>query len=195
MFLWVGLQILSLYAMRTDVELRKALLDLPKHLPETFSRILVGSTVKGQNYQRRILELFTIAQRPLNVNEIQEALSVIPGNTTWNRSTMLKNVLSTLACCGSLLDIDEEDFTIRLVHYSVKQYLIAGTEVPASAAFNASQANRNVLDIILTRLNYGVFGTEVSRKVFSRMENGTTPYRTIHSTLASSRSARDVALR
>src|ERR1700761_4046003 len=64
MFLWVALQIKSLCVMRTDDDIRQALVDLPKSLPETFSRILQKAEVLGKQYQKRILELVSIAERP-----------------------------------------------------------------------------------------------------------------------------------
>jgi hypothetical protein len=55
--------------MQTDDAIRKALDDLLKDLPETFSRILQIPR-DGKTYQRRILEFVTAAFRPLITEEL-----------------------------------------------------------------------------------------------------------------------------
>jgi hypothetical protein len=51
MFLWVALQLETLCVMQTDAAIRHALADLPRNLPETFSRILARSGQEESNYQ------------------------------------------------------------------------------------------------------------------------------------------------
>ncbi|KAH6696537.1 hypothetical protein BKA61DRAFT_448954, partial [Leptodontidium sp. MPI-SDFR-AT-0119] len=195
MFLWVALQIISLCAMKTDDAIRQALVDLPKDLSETFARILARSEVAGQPYQRRILELVTVAQRPLQVDELREALSVVPGNTTWNPATLLNDIYSTLACCGSLVIVDEEELTVRLVHHSVKQFLLTGFNTSTSIAFMTAEAHRTMRDIIVTYLNYGIFETQLSTLVVPQIMTGSAPSKIIRSTLDSSGSVRNLALK
>lgn len=163
MFLWAVLQIESLCSMETDHAIRLALENLPKGLPETFERILKRSEKTGSSpsYQRPILELLSVAQRPLTVDELREALSVLPGDTNWDPSRLLNNIMKILACCGSLVCIDEEELTLRLVHHSVKQYLLAGlvqTQNDRISNGNHSIAEKSAHDrmsgIIITYLNY-----------------------------------------
>lgn len=195
MFLWVALQIISLCAMKTDASIRQALLDLPNDLSQTFTRILARSGVAGQLYQRRILELVTVAHRPLQVEELRVALSVVPGNTTWDPAILLNDIYSTLGCCGSLVTVDEEELTIRLVHHSVKQFLLTGFNVSTSIGFTTADANRTVAGIIVTYLNYGVFETQLSTIVVPQIMIGSAPSRIICSTLESSGSVRNLALK
>lgn len=161
MFLWTTLQIASLCFMRTDDTIRQALRDLPKDLSETFSRILNRSRDLGESYQKRILEVITAAQSPLTAEELGEAIIVVPGDTTWNPGKALNDVFSVLACCGSLLIKDEEDFTIRFVHHSVKTFLVDGYK-ESQAAFTIQGAKRTMAEIIITYLNYGFFDTRLS---------------------------------
>lgn len=56
MFLWVSLQIESLCASKTDEAIRKALADLPKDLPETFTRIIRSRCVSS-NWLLRLFDL------------------------------------------------------------------------------------------------------------------------------------------
>ena len=182
MFLWVSLQIKALCAMKTDEAIRQALADLPKDLSETYSRILRRVEDPGTNYQKSILELILVAYRPLTMEELREALSVTPGETTWNPSKLINNIRSTLACCGGLIIIDEEESTVRLVHHSVKLFL-SGFKDPIDMEFAIDHANRKMVDIIATYLNYGVFGTQLAIAVPPKIISGSAPSRIIHSTI------------
>jgi hypothetical protein len=195
MFLWVALQIISLCAMKTDKAIRQALRDLPKDLSETFSRILARSEVVGEPYQRRILELVTVAQRPLQVEELREALSVVPGNITWDPAGLLNDIYSTLACCGSLVIVDEEELTIRLVHHSVKKFLLDGFDTSTRIGFTAAEAHKTMTNIIVTYLNYGIFETQLSTTVVPQIMTRSVPSKVIRSTLDSSGSVQSLALK
>ena len=195
MFLWVVLQIESLCAMKTDDAIRQALADLPKDLSETFSRILRRSEGLGKPYQRLILELVTVAHRPLTTEELREASSVVPGDAVWNPAKLLNDVYSILACCGSLVTVDEEELTVRLVHHSVKQFLLSGFKDSTNIAFTIDSAKRKMADIIVTYLNYGVFGNQLSTVVVPQIMIGSAPSRIILSALDSSNSVRSLALK
>ncbi|KAL8284840.1 hypothetical protein RB600_009325 [Gaeumannomyces tritici] len=187
MFLWVALQLESLCAAKTDQAIRRALADLPKDLPSTFSRILQKSEALGKDYQQKTLELVTAARRPLTTDELREALSVTPGNTDWNPAQLLNDIHSTLACCGGLVIVDEEDFAVHLVHHSVKQFLLGSS---SGAMFTLNSALTTMAYIILTYLNYGVFDTQLSTSVAPQVMAATAPQKIIQSSLGTSTSSR-----
>ncbi|OBT64449.1 hypothetical protein VE03_05766 [Pseudogymnoascus sp. 23342-1-I1] len=195
MFLWVALQIISLCDMKTDDAIRQALTDLPKDLSETFSRILRKSEGSGKTYQRRTLELVTIAHRPLTAEELRDALSVVPGNAVWNWSRRINDVNLVLTCCGSLLTIDEEEKTIRLVHHSVKQFLFSGFKDSTNTAITIDSASRTMANIIVTYLNYGVFSTQLSTTVVPQIMAASAPSQIIRSTTNLSSSVQSLALK
>lgn len=152
MFLWVALQIETLCTMKTDYELRQALQEFPRDLAGTFSRILQRLEWQKPSQQEAILKLIISAQRPLTVFELQEAFSVIPGDTEWDPSKSLNNIYITLASCGCLINIDEEELTARLVHPSLKQFLLNSheqtTKAPLSLTMNT--AHQYMADVIFT---------------------------------------------
>ena len=185
MFLWVVLQIKSLCAEKTDEAIRQALADLPKDLAETFSRILRRSEDLRSPYQKRILQLVTVARRPLTGEELQEALSVVPGNKAWNPERLLNNLYSTLACCGSLITVDEEELTVRLVHHSVKNFLLSGSHDSTGIPFTTDSAHEKMAEIIITYLSYGVFETKLSTQVVPQIMTRSVPSRIICSILDS----------
>ena len=193
MFLWVALQLQSLCTMKTDNDIRQALNNLPKDLPETFTRILQGSGAQDRAYQRRILEFVAAAFRALTTEELREALSVVPGNTDWRPSTLINDFISTLACCGGLVIVDEEEKTVRLVHHSFKQFLVSGFYGPNDGYLAMDLAHKNFADTIVTYLNYGVFGTQLSTIVAPRIRIGTAPSQIVREAIGSS-TVRRIAL-
>lgn len=162
MFLWAALQIQSLCDMTTDQAIRQALADLPKDLSETFSRILQRARKADHFLQAKTLHIVLAAYRPLTTDELREALSVTPGDATWNPSKLLNDIRSALACCGCLLVVDEEESTVRVLHHSFKQYLLNGSIGANNASFSLQEAQRTLADIVVTYLGYGVFDTELS---------------------------------
>lgn len=193
MFLWVALQINSLYGMKTDHNIRRALENLPRTLSETFLRILERSEMisSGTSYQIAILELIAITLRPLTVEELREALSVVPSNPVWDSTKLLNDIYSALGCCGSLITIDEEEMTVRFVHHSVKQFLV--TEFKGrtdNTAFTIDNAMARMADIIITYLNYGVFDTQLSKTVVPKIIAKSAPSKIIRSTFDSSNISR-----
>lgn len=195
MFLWVALQIESLCAMETDEAISQALKNLPKGLSETFGRILKRSQTLGHSYQKSILELVTVAQRPLTLEELREALSVAPGDTKWSPARLLNNIHGTLACCGSLVIIDEEELTLRLVHHSVKQYLLEEFKDSTGGPITSAEAHTRMSDIIVTYLNYPEFDRQLSKVVIPEIKTDETLNGIIRSTRYSLDSISSLALK
>ncbi|KAK0656504.1 ankyrin repeat-containing domain protein [Cercophora newfieldiana] len=192
MFLWVTLQIDSLCDAKTDEAIRAALADLPKDLTETFSRILrkAGGNPRDP-LQVRIFKLVTAACRPLTAQELREALSVVPGDSVWNPARLLHSVYAALACCGSLITVDEEQLTVRLIHHSVKQFLL---QSPDAGGFSMESANKLLGEVIVTYLNYGVFEAQLSRVVVPNVSVEATTSKIVES-MAAPRQVRNLALK
>ncbi|KAJ5116102.1 hypothetical protein N7456_000450 [Penicillium angulare] len=176
MFLWVALQIDNLCTMCTDEAIRHALDDLPSTLSETFDRILRKFDSKlARSYQQLILEIIVASRYPLTPDELREALSVVPGEITWDPSRQVNDIFNILKCCGSLLTIDEEQNTIRLVHSSVRQFLIDSESVDKSSRFTLKEAQKRISDIVTTYLNYNIFETQLSTRVTPNMQVDSAP--------------------
>ncbi|OSS44401.1 hypothetical protein B5807_10865 [Epicoccum nigrum] len=195
MFLWVALQIQSLCSMNTDHAIQEALSDLPKDLSETYARVLHKSGSSDPALQAKTLQLVLAARRPLTTDELLEALSVVPGDATWDPSKVLNNIYSALGYCGCLLITDEEEFTVRVVHRSVTQYLLNETDNAKHIKFSLDEAQRRLADIIVTYLGYGVFGTELSKARVLPLAARSAPSAIVQSALGSSSASRDLALK
>ncbi|KAK7756616.1 hypothetical protein SLS62_001453 [Diatrype stigma] len=145
--------------------IRRALRNLPKSLPETFSNILNEAREFGPTYQTRLLKLLVSALQPLTTDALQEAMSVTPFNTVWDPSKLINNIHPVLATCGSLLVVDEEQDTVHFIHPSVGQFLIGNFGVRGEFQFAKEDADSEMVQTLLTYLNYNVFNRQVSTVV------------------------------
>jgi hypothetical protein len=195
MFLWVALQIQSLCSMKTDHAIREALADLPRDLPQTYARILRQSGSSDPSLQAKTLQLVLAAYRPLTTEELREALSVTPGDATWDPSKKLNNVQSALACCGCLLIVDEEESTVRVIHHSVEQYILRGVDSVEHMGFTFLEAQRTLADVVVTYLGYGIFDTQVSRVNIRPIMAQAAPSTIVQSTMGTSSVTRHLAMR
>ena len=62
------------------------------------------------------------SERPLNVDEICHALAVDIGSTNINMNNV-PSIRTVLGCCQGLAALDEGSSTIRLIHFTLKEYL------------------------------------------------------------------------
>jgi hypothetical protein len=99
---------------------------------------------------------------------------MVPGNTDWTPSSLINEFILILTCCGSLVTVDGEERTIRLVHYSFKKFLVDGFQDHNEGDFLIDLAHKNIADSIITYLSYGVFGTRLSTIVIPRMSGIST---------------------
>jgi len=83
--------------------------------------------IKAQQGDRSRLGMTAImwishSQRPLSVDEICHALAVELGSTDINTNNM-PSIRTVLACCQGLSTVDKGSSTIRLIHFTLKEYL------------------------------------------------------------------------
>jgi hypothetical protein len=197
MFLWLVLQIQSLCAMRTDKDIRNALANLPRDLSAIYSRILEQSRQGGQSYREEIFELLIAARRPLTVHEMQEALSVTPGDTNWDSSKLINDMYPVLATCGCLVVIDEDELTIRTVHPSVDRFFLDRYSARDETEIVASSSGRGhnlMASIIVTYFSYGIFGTELVRHLLV-LDIGLAPSKVIDFTAGTAKGIQSMALK
>ena len=112
--------------------LRQYLNELPETLDETYERILRGISKAQKDNAHRLLQVLTVAVRPLLVEELAELLvfdfqaSTTGGIPTlkedWRWDDQEEAVLST---CSSLITVIPRDDSrvVQFSHFSVKEYL------------------------------------------------------------------------
>ena len=95
-----------------------------------------GSTlerIKAQGGEKTKLAMTTLmwiyhAERPLQVNELRHALAVEIGSTDFD-SENAPSIAALLSCCQGLITVDKEASTVRLIHFTVQEYLCAHREL------------------------------------------------------------------
>lgn len=163
----MAFQIDSICSQKTDEAIIAALEDLPKDLPDTFNRILrklEQSNAADPGLCSRIFSLVAAAQRPLTLEELREAVSVEPGETSWDTSKLVNDMLRSLSVsCGSLLVIDEEHLTVHFAHHSVKQHLLTEPTDSEMKKYHIKmqEADLYLGDVIVTYLNFGIFDRQL----------------------------------
>jgi len=68
------------------------------------------------------------AERPLNVDELCHALAVEPGSTDFNPHNV-PTISTLVSCCQGLITVDKEASTVRLIHFTLKEYLSARPDI------------------------------------------------------------------
>ena len=63
-------------------------------------------------------------ERPLQVDELRHALAVEIGSTIFD-SESAPSIGVLLGCCQGLITVDKESSTVRLIHFTVQEYLCA----------------------------------------------------------------------
>jgi len=64
------------------------------------------------------------AERPLNVDELCYALAVELGSADFNPQNV-PSISTLVSCCQGLITVDKEASTVRLIHFTLKEYLCA----------------------------------------------------------------------
>ena len=150
----------------SDNQIINALSHLPPDLPQTFVRILSQYTEADDvNIGRQIFRWIAVAERPLTLEELQEAISITPLQESWDPCSSITNIKKAIGCCGNLICVDEEQQTVHFVHSSVEQYLVS---VPAEESsknhhIDLQQADADAGAICVTYLNFPVFNTRLAR--------------------------------
>lgn len=127
MFLWVGLQVPSLQAVRTIEDIKDVLEDLPLTLDEFYSGALRRILHLEPRFRReralKVLLWVANARRPLTRAELTEALAIKPGLSDLHGDSLIAEDDGIAAECGDLIVL--KDGRYQLVHTSLQDYLCA----------------------------------------------------------------------
>jgi hypothetical protein len=159
-FLWVAFQIEDLCRQKSDADIRHTLKTLPKDLPETYQRALSRIIKDGnQKLANQIFRWVAAAKRPLRLEELREAIAVVPGDEFLNRERLVNNADSLVPSCGGLLASDDEDIVVQFVHHTVQEFLISEEyqTVADSFHFDVPEVDLMAGETCVTYLNFNDF--------------------------------------
>ncbi|KAJ7080062.1 hypothetical protein C8R44DRAFT_908945, partial [Mycena epipterygia] len=125
MFLLAKLHIDSLATKLTVRGVRDALNSLPQDLSGAFDEVV--HRINCQDEEEKALAWLALSwvtnvRRPLEPSEFKVALSVEEGATELNAENLL-DTETILSVCAGLVIINEEDNKVRLIHYTIQDYL------------------------------------------------------------------------
>jgi len=106
--------------------------------------------VKGQGGEKARLGMATLmwishSERPLKASELCHALGVETGSPDTNADN-IPPIVTLLACCQGLVTVDKEASTVRLIHYTLQEYLRYHPEI-------FSKAHSTITETYLSYLN------------------------------------------
>jgi len=172
-FLWIKFQLDDLCKAETDDAIRKTLQNLPKDLSETYDRLLsrIDGTEKKE-YIRRMFNWIIAGKRPLQANEMREAIAFTVADTYFDSTKIPNNLQRLVRACGNLVFIDEDTQNVQLAHYTVQQYLLDPQRAKSSGIYlTLKDASMALGKICVTYLSFNDFETQVAKTSDSTSTN------------------------
>ena len=163
-FLWVYLQLEELCEAPPEL-IGEVLRDLPEGLAETYRRILLKlqKSAWKTKIAAKAFGWIACAQRPLQVDELKEAIKYEKLDTSWRSATSMDDE-QVIRSFGALVCVDMEDRTIRFVHHSVLQFLFSTEETLPIFHFSQAQAHCFVGEISVAYLSFSDFETSLTHQ-------------------------------
>lgn len=169
MFLWVSLQLQEMCdTPQSDEGIRKSLKELPIGLVKTYSRIIEKMEKNRPKFlptAEKALQWVICARRPLSMNELKEGIAFGPADQYWQADKIITDPsgLSILKACGHLITLDDEDDTVRLIHRTVRQFLMDKTNNPEHRPrFHREKAEFYLGEVCVTYLSFSDFETQMT---------------------------------
>ena len=91
------------------------------------------------------LMLISYAERLLTADELCYALAIEPGSTDFDHDNV-PSISTLVRCCQGLITVDKEASTMRLIHFTLNEYLYSRLDI-------LSQPHSAIAEICLTYLN------------------------------------------
>jgi len=116
---------------RTIRERREALQTLPPNLEEAFGKTMERIQTQPKpsiKLATKILTWIRLAERPLSIDELLEACAIREGDSDLD-SNNFPSRDTFLNCCLGLAIVENETSTVRLVHFSLQEYLTKEIQV------------------------------------------------------------------
>ena len=163
-FLWVYLQLEELCEAPSEL-IGEVLRDLPEGLAETYRRILLKlqKSAWKTKIAAKAFRWIACAQRPLQVDELKEAIEYENSDTSWRNAASMDDE-QLIRSFGALVCVDPEDRTIRFVHHTVLQFLFSTEEISPIFHFSQAQAHCFVGEMCVVYLSFSDFETSLTQR-------------------------------
>ena len=149
-FLLVSLNIDSILQESTTYQRRERLRKMEDGLGlgDAYGATIERIRDQGEGKSRlgiKALMWISHAERPLGADELCQALAVELGSTDFNADN-IPSISTLVNCCQGLITVDKGASTVRLVHFTLKEYLSARPDI-------FSRPHSAMAEICLTYLN------------------------------------------
>ncbi|KAF7975437.1 hypothetical protein HWV62_9569 [Athelia sp. TMB] len=138
MFRWVSLQVDAINKCKNKRELKVQLNSLPKGLDATYTRIFERS--ECPDYLERLMQWLVFSKCSLTVAELAEVLAVdfSTGDVPFYDPDLQCKIPALIwSICNGL--VTEFEGTVKLAHFSVKEYVVKRVKPKAEAQFSTSE--------------------------------------------------------
>ena len=128
-FLLVSLNIDSILQESTIYQRKERLRKMGdgSGLEDAYSATIERIKAQGGGNRRLAMDALmwvSHAERPLMADELCHALAVELGSTNFNAENV-PSMSTLISCCQGLITVDKEASTVRLIHFTLKEYLSA----------------------------------------------------------------------
>jgi ankyrin repeat protein len=129
-FLWAAFVLKDIEDIKRVYHIPTKLQNLPKDLTEIYERMVNGVKEEDRKVTDMVLKIVVAARRPLKKVELSMAyLMAMDSPDIWDEGIQppnerLEQHKNEYQCCGLLLQVDEDNDTVNLVHQSAKDYLV-----------------------------------------------------------------------
>ena len=127
-FLYVSLILHDLKRTIISSQVTQKLKELPSDLNRVYDRILDLIETDCKEIAELVLRWVAVARRPLLIDEL--AMALVLSTKKWQNNTrppeeLLDEMKDGFKCCEPLVYVDTVNYTVNLVHQSVKDYLLS----------------------------------------------------------------------
>ena len=142
---------------------------MPEGLAETYRRILLKlqKSAWKTKIAAKAFRWIACAQRPLQVDELKEAIEYEKSDTSWRSAESIDDE-QLIRSFGALVCVDIEDRTVRFVHHTVLQFLFSTEEISSTFHFSQAQAHCFVGEMCVIYLGFSDFETSLTHRPHER---------------------------
>lgn len=145
--------------------IRETLKNLPEGLGDTYRRILIkiSKSPSRARLAQKVFKWATVAKRPLQVEELKEAVAFEPDDKSWSLDKIPHEDLMFESCRGLIIK-DEDDETAHFAHQTVRQYLTGGLKTKVDPQCEISIENAEILagETCVAYLSFSDFETQIA---------------------------------
>lgn len=148
MFLWVRLVTDMLNYQTSEMDIERAIDQLPEGLDEAYGLIQARiDSLRPLHLRHRafnILYWVCVARRPVSIYEVADGIVLNPGQNILSRRTRCNNISrDILELCAPLLE-RLNNGVLDLVHFSAKEYFVHEHSGPHGAFINIAEAHLSI---------------------------------------------------